>query len=198
MIYITGDTHGNIDFGKLKKYFSKIYTTYDDYLIILGDAGIVWSEHEHYINEYGGLGLTVLFIDGNHENFELLEKFPVVMYKDARCHRLRENIYHIIRGEIININGLSFFCMGGATSIDKIYRVDKVSWWEEENIGNKDILNALNNLERVNYKVDYVLSHSAPSYVVRKMFGYNPDSNTELLEKLERMKIQIIDFIIVI
>ena len=134
MIYITGDTHGNIDFGKLKKYFSKIYVTHEDYLIILGDVGIVWSEYEHYINDYNSLGLTVLFVDGNHENFELLEKFPVILFKGARCHRLTKNIYHIIRGEIININGLSFFCMGGATSIDRIYRVNRVSWWEEENI----------------------------------------------------------------
>ena len=44
MIYITGDTHGNIDFAKLEKYFSKRYVTKKDYLIILGDAGIVWSE----------------------------------------------------------------------------------------------------------------------------------------------------------
>ena len=185
MIYITGDTHGNIDFAKLKKYFSNRYVTKKDYLIILGDAGIVWSEEDCYIWDYAMLGLTVLFIDGNHENFELLNKFPIVTYKGAKCHRLYRDIYHIMRGEIININGLSFFCMGGATSIDKAQRLNRISWWEEENISNKDILNGLNNLDKYNYRVDYVLSHAAPSFVVRKMFNYQMDGNTEILARFQ-------------
>ena len=185
MIYITGDTHGNIDFQKLKRYFSNRYVTEKDYLIILGDAGMVWSEEECYILDYAWLGLTVLFIDGNHENFELLNKFPIIEYKGAKCHRLYSNVYHILRGEIININGLSFFCMGGATSIDKAERINRISWWEEENISNKDILNGLNNLDKVNYHVDYVLSHAAPSFVVRKMFNYQIESNSEILEKFQ-------------
>lgn len=183
MIYITGDTHGNIDFIKLKQYFAKRYVTEDDFLIILGDAGIVWSESDVFINDYAWLGLTILFVDGNHENFELLNMFPIVDFKGAKCHRLFKNIYHILRGEIIALNGLTFFCMGGATSIDKAYRVNRISWWEEENISNKDILNGLNNLEKVSYNVDYILSHCAPSFVVKKMFDYQADSNTAILER---------------
>lgn len=183
MIYITGDTHGNIDFPKLKNYFKKRYVTDNDYLIILGDVGMVWSENEVFINEYFYLGPTVLFIDGNHENFELLNMFPIVEFKGAKCHRLYDNVYHVLRGEILNLNGLTFFCMGGATSIDKPLRIDRISWWEEENISNKDILNGLCNLEKVNYSVDCVLTHCAPSFVTRKMFGYQADNNTEILER---------------
>ena len=185
MIYITGDTHGNIDFNKLKNYFSKRYVTHKDYLIILGDAGIVWSEEDCYIHDYNYLGLTVLFIDGNHENFELLDKFPIIEYKGAKCHRLARNVFHITRGEIIYLNGISFFCMGGATSIDKAYRINRISWWAEENISTKDILNGLDNLQKIDFKVDYVLSHSAPSFVARKMFGYNADPNADILEKFQ-------------
>ena len=90
-----------------------------------------------------------------------------------------------MRGEILNINGLSFFCMGGATSIDKAMKINRVSWWEEENITNSDILNGLNNLEKVDYKVDYVLTHCAPSFVVKKMFNYSVDPNTTILERFE-------------
>ena len=42
MIYITGDTHGDIDYPKLLKLAEK-NLSYDDYLIICGDAGICWS-----------------------------------------------------------------------------------------------------------------------------------------------------------
>lgn len=185
MIYITGDTHGNIDFNKLKIYFKNRYVTKKDYLFILGDVAIVWNEIENYIWDYIRLGLTILFIDGNHENFELLNKFPVVEFKGAKCHRIAKDIYHVLRGEIVKINDLSFFCMGGATSIDKYMRQDRISWWEEENITYQDIQNGLDNLEKVNNKVDYVLTHCAPSSIVKKMFGYQTDPNTDILEKFK-------------
>lgn len=189
MIYITGDTHGNIDFPKLKDYFSKIYVTENDYLIILGDAGIIWSENDCYILDYAYLGLTVLFVDGNHENFELLNRFPIVELNGAKCHRIYKNIYHILRGEIITLNKLTFFCMGGASSIDKAYRTNRISWWEEENITNKDITNGFINLEKSNYKVDYVLTHSAPIYGLNKMFGFRSDLNNHILEEFrEKIK----------
>lgn len=185
MIYITGDTHGDYDFPRLERYFKKRPVSRDDYLIILGDAAIVWSEEYNFIPRYHNLGLTILFIDGNHENFELLNQYPVVTYKGAKCHKLYDDIYHIIRGEIININELSFFCMGGATSIDKGMRINRISWWEEENITYKDIDNGLKNLEKVNYHVDYVLTHCAPSSIVKKMFYYSSDSDTDILEEFK-------------
>ena len=185
MIYITGDTHGNVDFGKLVTYFHDKYVTENDYLIILGDVAVVWSEVDNFIFEYDSLGPTIIYIDGNHENFELLNQFPIMKYRGAKCHQITKKIYHVIRGEILNVDGLSFFCMGGATSIDKYLRQNRISWWEEENISNKDILNGLNNLDKVNYRVDYVLTHCAPSSIVKKMFGYQIDSNTEILEKFK-------------
>jgi len=185
MIYITGDTHGNIDFYKIKDYFNNKYVTKEEYLIILGDAGIVWSEKEFYIGDYSSLGLTVLFIDGNHENFQLLSKFPIVNYNGAKCHRLASNVYHIMRGEIIELNDLLFLCIGGATSIDKFHRIEGISWWNDENISDDDIKNALENIKKYNYNVDYVLTHCAPSKYVKKMFGFKTDSNTEQLSKLE-------------
>ena len=186
MIYVTGDTHGNIDFKKLKHYFSKRYVTRQDYLIILGDAGIVWSEDDCYIYDYESLGLTVFYVDGNHENFDLLGKFPIVTVNGTKCHRLSQSIYHVLRGEILILNGLSFFCMGGATSIDKYLRVEGVSWWQDENISTKDIENGLSNLDRVGYKVDYVITHCAPSGILMNMFGYGDDCNSAALEMLRK------------
>ena len=73
MIYITGDTHQFVNFDKLKNYFSKKYISKKDYLIILGDAGIIWDKnYKDVLLKYSFLGLTIFFIDGNHENFDLL------------------------------------------------------------------------------------------------------------------------------
>ena len=79
MIYISGDTHGELGLKKLNAYFNKRYVSSKDYLIILGDAGIIWDQdYEELLLKYSFLGLTIFFIDGNHENFDLLNKFPVV------------------------------------------------------------------------------------------------------------------------
>lgn len=48
MIYITGDTHGLIDFSKRSESFSKEKNSRKDYLIILGDVGLLWSEKADY------------------------------------------------------------------------------------------------------------------------------------------------------
>ena len=78
MIYITGDVHGYIDFEKLNK-LNDYDISYDDTLIILGDAGICWSKEQDKIvaKLYEKLKITVIFIDGNHENFDILNSYPI-------------------------------------------------------------------------------------------------------------------------
>jgi hypothetical protein len=184
MIYITGDTHGDIDFKKLKVYFAHRYASPKDILIILGDAGIIWSKSEEYTSEYSLLGPTVLFIDGNHENFDLLNKFPVVEIYSGKAHYIDENIYHLCRGEIFKINGLSFLAMGGARSTDRHLRREGESWWKDEAITEKDMANAQKNLERYHCSVDCVLTHCAPTRIVTNHLHYESDHNTDLLQDL--------------
>ena len=187
MIYITGDTHGEIDFDKIKKYFKKVYCSEKEYLIILGDAGIVWEkENKDILFKYYLIGITIIFIDGNHENFDLLKTYPIVTFHNAKAHKVYDNIYHILRGEILELNGLSFLCVGGARSIDKYYRKEHISYWKDEDITIDDYNNAINNLAKYNNKVDYVLTHCAPTSILQKMFpNFEPDTNTALLEKIK-------------
>lgn len=180
MIYITGDTHGYIDFEKLKAYFSKRYVTKKDYLIILGDSGIFF-EDDFDTFDYRLLGLTVFFIDGNHENFHNLNKFPIVQKNNAKMHMITEDIFHILRGEVLIINDLKFLCIGGAHSIDRKYRTLNESFWIEEDITDDDIKNALENVKKYNYKVDYILTHCIDSYTVKNAFRYTTDISTDML-----------------
>ena len=182
MIYITGDTHGLIDFSKLKTYFGQRYASDRDFLIILGDAGLLWSEEDCYIGQYSQLGPTVLFIDGNHENFDLLNRFPVVTRFGAKVHYLDRKVYHVLRGEVLTILGKTFLCLGGATSIDRAYRIPGLSWWPQEHIEPIEVERALANALPLGNKVDYVLTHCAPSSIVIDMFSYRSDSDTKMLE----------------
>ena len=182
MIYVTGDVHGNYDFGKLYQLLD-YNVTYEDTLIILGDAGICWSKTQDEIvkNLYKRIPITVIFVDGNHENFDTLKTFPIVYYKGAKMHQISEHIYHVLRGEIMELEGFTFLCIGGACSTDKIWRIEGESWWKDEEITQADIDNALKNLERYDYKVDCVLTHCVDTFTLKKFTSYVTDVSTDML-----------------
>lgn len=188
MIYITGDVHGDIDFGKFDN-FSTENVSLNDTLIILGDAAICWSPDftDEIISMYRKLNITVIFVDGNHENFDMLESLPIVEYKGALMHKIDEHIFHVMRGEILEIEGYKMLCIGGAHSIDKYMRTEHVSWWPQEEITNHDIDNAIWNLKKYNNKVDLVLTHCVDSPTVKQAFHYRVDHSTDQLNFVDKL-----------
>ncbi|MCQ2794765.1 MAG: metallophosphoesterase [Bacilli bacterium] len=187
MIYITGDTHGDIDFNKLERLKEK-KLTYKDTLVILGDCGICWSikETTYLLELYRSLRCTIIFLDGNHENFDILESLPVVEHCGALMHSVDKHIYHVMRGEIMNIEGITFLCIGGAHSIDIMWRVPGISWWPRENIEERDINNAKKKLRKYNNQVDFVLTHCVDSLTVTKILKFEKDSSTDQLKFIDR------------
>lgn len=168
MIYITGDTHQNIDISKLntKNFPEQKELTKSDYVIICGDFGMVWnnSKEEMYWRKWlEKKNFTTLFIDGNHENYELLNEFPIIEKFGGKVQEIGKNIFHLMRGEIYTIDGKTFFCMGGAESTDKIYRIEHISWWKEEMPNVKELDYGIHNLSKYNNEVDYIITHSVPS-----------------------------------
>lgn len=168
MIYITGDTHGN--YYDFEDRLSKVNPQPDDTVIVCGDFGFVWGDniHENFLNALSDFPFTIAFIDGNHENFDLLYQYPVVEWNGGKIHKVRDNIFHLMRGECFTIEGYTFFCFGGAYSIDKMYRRPYIEWWSQEQPNNAEYNNARRNLEFRDYKVDYVLTHTIPdSFIYR-------------------------------
>lgn len=81
-IYITGDKHGNIRGLSSANWETGRHLSRKDYLVILGDFGLVWSQEEsdserYWLDWLNDKPWTTLFIDGNHENFDRLNQFPV-------------------------------------------------------------------------------------------------------------------------
>ncbi len=166
MIYITGDTHGLIDFDKLG-FFAVLNDTLtkNDYVIISGDFGGVWGEDtEEVLEEYEKLPFTVLFVDGNHEDYGLLNKYPVEAWNGGKVQFVKPHVIHLMRGQVFTLEGKKIFTLGGAESHDKHYRVNRVSWWQEEIPSEQEIDEARRNLDKHNWKVDYVITHSCDTY----------------------------------
>lgn len=172
MIYITGDTHGQNDVAKLFPGSFPVGKTLsrDDYLIICGDFGGIWFGDERdndRLDFYEEKKYTVLFVDGNHENFAALKRYPITMWNGGKVHMIRPNIIHLMRGQIFDIDGQTFFTFGGGISIDKNRRIPYVSWWPEEEPSVAEINEALDNLAAHANKVDYIITHAAPESIMR-------------------------------
>ncbi|AXL20292.1 metallophosphoesterase family protein [Megasphaera stantonii] len=169
MIYITGDIHGNpsrLEPASLRERGLAIGA--QDYIIICGDFGLIWGgrhaqETERWLQWLSEQPFTTLFVDGNHENFDLLTSYPVMEWQGGKVHQIRNNIYHLMRGEIFTIDGSTFFCLGGAKSVDQARRIQGISWWPQEIPTIDEYKHATENLKKVGWAVDYVITHTAPS-----------------------------------
>lgn len=165
-IYLFGDTHGMVDIEKV--FLIDESYKQNDFIVICGDFGVLWSDkidsnESILMKEFAKLPCTLLFIDGNHENFNRLAKLPKrKKFGGIVGEYIKDKCYHLRRGEIYQIAGRNIFTMGGAKSIDKDCREPNISWWEAENITDSQMKYALQNLARFRDKIDIVITHTCP------------------------------------
>lgn len=159
MIYLTSDIHNDIEHPGLNEYIKK--STKDDILIILGDVGLRFPEKdcfEEFEKEFLAIKTPIAFIDGNHENEEYLSSLPVETLYGGSVHRVSENIVHLMRGNVYNIQGKTFFAMGGCRSSEK--------WWSKGLASIKDepsedeVKLGYESLAKCKNKVDYIITHN--------------------------------------
>ena len=136
--------------------------TREDNVIILGDVGICWRKDKkdmwEYIEKWERIDNTPMlyFIDGNHENFDILNSLPINNNEGI----LSEHIRWLKRGTVKIFENKKCLFIGGAESLDKDRRIKHLSWWEEESITEEDI----KSIEKDNY--DYVFTHCAPRSIL--------------------------------
>jgi len=191
LIYITGDTHIPIDVHKLSvaNFPEQKNLTKNDFVIICGDFGGVWNrsvEEQYWVNWLNRKSFTTLFVDGNHENFAMLNKYPVSEWNGGLVQQIKPSIYHLMRGQIFTIDGYKIFTMGGAKSHDKIFRKEGRSWWPEEMPSRREYDTALENLDEHKWNVDIILTHCiADSIQYRIADWYSHDKLTNFLETVK-------------
>ena len=128
-------------------------------------------------------GQPYLLMVSNHENHDLLDSYPISEWNGGKVHFITPSIIHLMRGQIYEIGNKKFFTMGGAESHDKIFRKEGISWWSREMPSDEEYEEGLNNLDRVNNKVDYIISHCAPDQIQNQIaYWYEHDKLTNYLE----------------
>lgn len=213
MIYVTGDTHGDFSRFSLDAFLEQKYMATDDYVIICGDFGGIWygdERDDEALDVLEQLPFTVLFVSGNHENFDALISYPVEEWHGGKVQFIRSNVIHLMRGQVFDINGSTFFTMGGAASHDiangilepddpdfekqywkmrhlgGMFRINHYSWWKEEMPSDIEYEEARHNLDAYDWSVDYIVTHCAPNSVIDILSrgSYDHDRLTDFLEMI--------------
>lgn len=188
MIYITGDTHGEQSRFMELNMPGESQWTVNDVIIVCGDFGYLFfnnSLENIYLNKLEKKPYTICFVDGNHENFPAIFEYPCEEWNGGKVHRIRKNIFHLMRGQVFNIQGKKIFSMGGAYSIDRAMRMPGYSYWKEELPNDQDYKEATKNLNAVGMQVDYIVTHTAPREIIRMMGKFPDGHDMELTGFLE-------------
>ena len=119
-VFLTGDTHGAEDFGKVRD-FSEVAgdLTRSDYLVILGDFGLVWhfpatSEERDLLAWLNNCPWTTLFLDGTGLTRYGGEAFPWRCPSWIYPHMLPKTPHSCRIGCILTMVGTGSEMNGGA------------------------------------------------------------------------------------
>lgn len=187
MLYITGDTHGEITRFMYADSVIERTLTASDKLIIAGDFGYLFEgnfRERQSLDFLAQKSYMILFVDGNHENFELLNGYPIEEWCGGKVHVIRRDkenhpkIIHLIRGQVFMLEGKRVFTFGGAYSVDQFMRTPYRTWWPQELPSDEEMKEAIANLKKVDNCVDYIVTHTGPEYVMYRLYG-----GTEAKEK---------------
>ena len=162
MVYVTGDMHGDISrfndpaLKQLKK---------GDVLIVCGDFGFIWDnsrQEQKNLKKLASKKYDICFVDGTHENFEIINSLPETTWQGGKVHKVANNIYHLMRGQIYKIDNITYFTMGGGESPDIDIRFEANAWSKDEFPSRDEMVEGAENLEKINCKIDCILTHEPP------------------------------------
>lgn len=170
-VWITGDCHGKFN-RFTRKQRKKLDIKSDDYVIICGDVGLLWvddKEFQYNLEFFKSVPFTILWIAGNHDNYNMIEQYPLSDWHGGQVRQIiQDKVIYLERGQIYDIEGKTFFCLGGASSHDiedgildrtapdfkeklkslkrlkkKRYRILNESWWSQELPSEEELTKAL-------------------------------------------------------
>lgn len=181
--YIVADVHGAFDVFERN---ISIYDLKDCNIIVAGDCGFGFYKRTYYQNVIASINnhlkernIHCYMIRGNHDDPSYFDDNEINF----------SNVKAISDYTVLSINNHNILCVGGALSIDRIYRINNYwqrvddyaivmnipleeakskilpSYWVDE----KPIYdeNKLNELKENNIDIDIVVTHTSPSFAFK-------------------------------
>lgn len=168
MVYVTGDLHG--DYKKLKKALKRCKK--NDYLLIAGDFGFLWSgtpAEKKLLHKIGKSKTKIGFVDGANENFELLNLYQPSDFCGGQAANISGNLWYLMRGEVYEMEDRKIFCFGGAKSDSAETKQAEGKWFPEEMPTLEQMQRGYENLKKHHFEVDCLLTHQPSGSILASL-----------------------------
>ncbi len=214
MLYLTGDTHGeNLGRFSYRAHPGLRELTEDDAVVVLGDTALMWPGREketlYTLRQLARKPFTIVFLLGNHDNYDWAETLPRVSVFGGRMRQAAidgevfENRYVVDSWTTADLSGYHCMLIAHADShdIERVYepwdkkgikrakrnkewfRVAHRTWWPQEalDIGALDLYLQ----EKKEERLDLVLTHDCPSAFLRESrLGLRPTAQERYFEHM--------------
>ena len=184
-ILYAGDIHGNVSAAAALEAKAKKLGAVA--VVQCGDFGYFWPGH-HQLQQYfekrerqNKTDIPWYFCDGNHEQFPRLN-FEWEQQGQPDVVELAKNVFHVRRGNFVEIDGVGHVFCGGATSIDKHHRTQNESWWAEEEPTTEEYLHFFDTIQLM--KPDVIVTHEAPSFVPLYKYARKDDPVAHNMQRI--------------
>lgn len=169
-VLFAGDIHGDINHAQW--VIETAHNTECTHIIACGDFGywVHMPRGQKFVNAVANMAkkhnIKFLWVDGNHENHDILRDLADEHGDDAPINTPNEWVQWIPRGCKFQIGTTTFMGYGGAYSVDWMQREEGLSWWRGELINpyHVDLLD--------DEHVDILVTHEAP---LGKEISYKDD-----------------------
>lgn len=172
-VWVSGDSHGE---WRLLEYKIKESGLKDAIILIAGDCGFGFEKPQFYTNTYNKMkktltksNVTLLFIRGNHDDPSYFNEEKI----DFKYFKTIPDYSIITVGNDNSVKNI--LCVGGAISIDRLYRmsrdiersfyseIKKKSYWSDECV--KYDPEIINKIKADGIDINFVVTHSSPNFV---------------------------------
>ncbi len=171
LICVTGDMHGDLNRFKDKK-IKKLKK--GDFLIVCGDFGFVWDgskKEKRILKKIGRKRFYTLFVEGCHENYDLLDEYPEENFCGGRVSVISGRLMRVRRGSLLDLQGNKIFAFGGGQTKEIDIRRESKTWFEQELPTTDEVKHGTESLISVNREVDYIVTHEPPA-TMKEFLGF--------------------------
>ncbi|PYC99916.1 metallophosphatase family protein [Microbacterium esteraromaticum] len=186
-VAVCGDWHGNN--GWLRMLTRALPNlAYDVKTVFqLGDWGMDPVETDPLFAQAGIKRVYVVV--GNHERFDLIS--PLLDAHPGAAVRVSEVTWILPRPALLTVGGRTVLSLGGASSVDRIWRTEGRDWWPDEAITDAQVAAAI-----ACGPADVMLTHESPAATpvraVGELLGTNPNRfPTEALEESAKSRARV-------
>jgi hypothetical protein len=144
-VMLVGDTHADTHWMRHHVYPMAVRENVPVVLVV-GDFGY-WRSALDFrrlcATSFSQFGVVTWFLDGNHEDH------PYLLEESEACREgglgdrepvaLGESLWYLPRGSRVSVGGLRVGILGGAVSIDRLWRMAGEDWFLEEQISDSDL-----------------------------------------------------------